>query len=95
MSRTLSEVYAGMLSRDWDTLLKIIEGGGNRVLICQETSRRSGFGQYVADVSEVSGWRGADSTLDALEMICIGWLPAPGDNPIDIIKSQYHGYMEG
>jgi hypothetical protein len=44
-SKTLSELYAGVLSRDWEKLLKVLERGEDRVII------------YAKNISEdTEGW---------------------------------------
>lgn len=79
MARTLSEAYKGLLSRDWDTLLKILEIRENRALVCNDKS-----GEHMADMMDFLNRGDSHRSLEFLETNCIGWIPAPGDNPKDM-----------
>jgi hypothetical protein len=97
MARTLAEAYQGMLSRDWDTLLTILETGEQRVQFYRHT-----FPSGKQKEMDTKAWfhdgvyclHGVMVDLEEnpkpeiiehlLEKDGIGWLPAPGDNPKDM-----------
>ena len=91
-TKTLGESYEGCLSRDWEKLLTILEGGGIRAHIYVEpfmditaerlsTSNATLLGPNLMNykVMNYVGLYSRNKALEVLEKGCVGWFPTKED----------------
>lgn len=82
-SKTLSELYAGVLSRDWEKLLKALERGENRVTVYAPyenvcISRRREENHYDLCNTIFIGFS-ANKIMNWLENNCVGYFETKED----------------
>ena len=82
-SKTLSELYAGVLSRDWEKLLKALERGENRVTVYAPyenvcISRRRDENHYDLCNTIFIGFS-ANKIMNWLENNCVGYFETKED----------------